>query len=172
MFATLISGISCKTKKSTTDYKQIETENVSITDNSTVAKKGTVTETTNLSESAKWSDKSFFEAWMSFESDKITITDKDGKVTEITNPRINQKSSQTNEIDKTEQTDSETNKVAINEENKQNDVTLNASKEIQTDLQQSSSTKGKGPVWLWIVIGSIIVICFVFLLNKFLKKSN
>src|SRR5690606_575443 len=130
----ILSG--CKTKKSITDFKQTETENVSITDNSTIAKTETVTETTNLSESAKWSDKTFFEAWMSFESDKITITDKEGTVTEITNPRYNKKQSQSNNISKTEQSTEGSNKVATNEENTQNDIKIDANKETKTDLKE------------------------------------
>src|SRR5690606_25800473 len=94
--------------------------------------------------------------WLSFESDKITITDKSGTVTEITNPRINKKSSQTKDVTKTEQTDSESNKVATNEENQQNDIKIDVDKETKTDLQQKSSSKGKEPIWLWIVGGAVV----------------
>lgn len=161
-----ISG--CRTKKSTTDLKQTAIENVSVTDNSKINKKETVQENSQETKTEVVTDKSFFEAWMSFESDKITITDKDGKVTEITNPRINKKSSQTNDIIKTEQTDSEINKVAAKEENQQNDVKTDSSKETKTDLQKKDSSKGKEPVWLY-VVGAIIVGGLAYVI---LKKFN
>lgn len=146
----------CRTKKSTTDLKQIETQNVSIADNSKIDKKETVTENNQETKTETVSDKSLFEAWMSFESDKITITDKYGTKTEITNPRINKKSSQTNDIVKTDQTDMKQEKAAIKEENQQNDVAVSNNRQIKTDLQQSNSSKGKEPVWLYIV-GAVLV---------------
>lgn len=165
----ILSG--CRTKKSKTDLKQTETENVSIVDNSTIAKKETVQENTNLSESAKWSDKSFFEAWMSFESDKITITDKSGTIIEITNPRYNKKSSQSNDISKIEQSTEDNTKVATNEENHQNDVKVNANKKTKTDLKKTDERKTK-IVWFWVIIAAVIVFCFVYLINRYSKKSN
>lgn len=153
-----ISG--CRTKKSITDFKQTETENVSFTDNSKIDKKEMVQENNQETKTEVVTDKSFFEAWMSFESDKIVITDTAGNKTEITNPRINKKSSQKADITKTEQTDTESSKVAEKEENKQNDVKADSSKEIKTDLEQTNSSKGKEPVWLYIVaaIFALIVI--------------
>lgn len=165
-----ISG--CRTKKSTSDLKETKTETVSITDNSTVAKKETVTENNQETKNETVTDKSFFEAWMSFESDKITVTDTAGNKTEITNPRINKKSSQTNDISKTEQTDGKTNKFAGKEENQQNDIKTDTSNESKTDLQQKDSSKGKEPFWLYVIIGAVIVICFVYLINRYSKKSN
>lgn len=147
---------SCKTKKSTTDFKQTEVENVSIVDNSTVRKNQTVEEKTDISKTETTADKSFFEAWMSFESDKITITDNQGNKTEITNPRINKKSSQKNDINKTDQTDIKQDKAATVEENQQNVVAISNDRQIKTDLQQKSSSKGKEPVWLY-VIGAVVV---------------
>lgn len=163
-----ISG--CRTKKSTTDFKQTETEIVSVTDNSSLRKNQTVEEKTDISKTETTADKSFFEAWMSFESDKITITDTAGNKTEITNPRINKKSSQRNDVTKTEQTDSETNKVAVSEENQQNDVKADLSKEKKIDLQQKDSSKGKEPVWLYIV-GAVFALIIITAGYYMLKRQ-
>src|SRR5690606_26680188 len=133
-----------------------EIENISIADNSTIAKKETVTENNQEIKTEVVTDKSLFEAWMSFESDKITITDAAGNKTEITNPRINKKQSQTNDVSKTEQTDTENNKVATSEENQQRERKENTQREIKTHLQQKDSSKGKEPVWLWIVGGCVV----------------
>lgn len=171
MFPTLMSVTSCRSKKTTTDYKQTEIENISISDNSTVAKKETVTENNQETKTEIITDKSFFEAWMSFESDKITITDNQGNKTEIINPRINKKSSQGNDVLKIDQTDSETNKVAKIEENQQNDVKTDALKVNKTDLKTTDERKTK-IVWLYIIIGAVFVICFVYLINRYSKKSN
>lgn len=158
-----ISG--CRTKKSTTDFKQTETENVSIVDNSTVAKKETVQENNQETKTEVVIDKSFFEAWMSFESDIIIITDTAGNKTEITNPRINKKSSQKADVAKTEQTDIKQEKSAVAEENQQNNVAVSNNRQIKTDLQQSNSSKGKEPVWLY-VVGAVVVGGFGYLILK------
>jgi len=153
-----ISG--CRTKKSTTDFKQTETENVSITDNSKIDKKETVQENSQETKTETVIDKSFFEAWMSFESDKITITDNQGNKTEITNPRINQKSSQNADITKTDQTDIKQEKSAVADEIQQKNVAVSNSRQIKTGLQQKDSSKGKEPVWLYVVaaVFSLIII--------------
>ncbi len=62
-----------------------EVEKVSIIDKSKTDKKNRFKKTESFNE------KQFFESWMSFESDKITITDIHGTKTEITNPKINKK---------------------------------------------------------------------------------
>lgn len=149
-----ISG--CRTKKSTTDFKQTEIENVSIADNSTVRKNQTVQVNNKETSAEIVTDKSLFEAWMSFESDKITITDTAGNKTEITNPRINKKSLQTNDIAKTNQTDIESNKVAASEENKQNNVAVSNNRQIKSDVSEKHISKGKEPIWLWIVGGCVV----------------
>jgi len=162
----------CKTKKSTTDFKQTEVENVSVVDNSTVRKNQTVEEKTDISKTETTADKSFFEAWMSFESDKITITDNQGNKTEITNPRINKKSSQSKDVNQSNQIAIKKEKSATAEENQQNNVAAANNRQIKTDLQQSNSSKGKEPVWLYVIFGAVIVLCVVIFLNKIFKKSN
>ena len=150
----LISG--CRTKKSTTELKKSETENVSVIDNSTVEKKETVTENNQEKKSETVIDKSFFEAWMSFESDKITITDKNGTVTEISKPKINKKSSQHKDVNQSNQIVIKKEKATVINENKQNNVALSNNRQIKTDLQQSNSSKGKEPVWLY-VVGAVVL---------------
>ncbi|SFO04468.1 hypothetical protein SAMN05421741_11813 [Paenimyroides ummariense] len=161
----LTSGIcSCRSKKSATELKQTETENVSVTDNSTVAKTETAEENTISRTSSKWSDKSLFEAWMEIKSDEATFEDKSGNKWTFKNPQVNQKSSQTNDIGKTEQTDIKKEKLAIAEENQQNNVAASNSRQIKTDLQKTSS-KGKEPLWLY-VVGAVLVGGFGYLILK------
>ncbi len=164
----LVLGIwSCKTKKSTTDFKQTEITTVSTLISENKEQKSLITENEQKQETKSEIDKSFFEACMSFESDKITITDSQGNKTEIINPRVNKKSSKSNDKIKTEQTDRESNKVATNEENQQNDVKADSSKETKTDLQETSKSKGREPVWLWIVGGCTVGGLGYFVLKRF-----
>jgi len=161
----------CRTKKSTTDFKETKTENVSVIDNSTVSKKETVQENNQETKTETVIDKSFFEAWMEIKSDEATFEDKAGNKWTFKNPQVNQKSSQTNDIAKTEQTDSESSKVSTNEENQQNDVKTDTSQEIKIDLETIDERKTK-IVWFWVILGSVIVICFVYLIKRYSKKSN
>lgn len=167
MFPTLLSGTSCKTKKSTTDLKQTESEKIEISDNSTVAKKTTVQENNQETKTETVTDKSFFEEWMSFESDKIIITDTAGNKTEITNPRINKKSSQKADVAKTEQTDIKQEKSAITKENQQNNVAVSNNRQIKTDLQNTNSSKGKEPVWLYVISAALVGVFGYFILKRF-----
>src|SRR5690606_5898274 len=146
----------CRTKKSTTDFKQTEIENVSIADNSTIAKKETVTENNQEIKTEVVTDKSLFEAWMSFESDKITITDTAGNKTEITNPRINKKQSRSNDVSKYNQIAIKKENVATSEENKQNDIAISNNRQIKSDVSEKHTSKGKEPIWLWIVGGCVV----------------
>lgn len=165
-----ISG--CRTKKSTTDFKETKIENVSITDNSTISKMEMVQENNHEKKNETVTDKSFFEAWMEIKSDEAAFEDKSGNKWTFKNPQMNKKSSQSNNMLKTEQTDSNSNKIVENEENQQNDVKTDTSKETKIDLKQKDSSKGKEPFWMYVIIGAVIVICFVVLLNKYSKKSN
>ncbi|WCM42416.1 hypothetical protein MG290_01735 [Flavobacterium sp. CBA20B-1] len=163
----IIATWSCKTKKSTTDFKETQTENVSVIDNSTVAKKETVEENQVISKTETTADKSFFEAWMQIKSDEATFEDKNGNKWTFKNPQVSQKSSQTNDIAKTEQTDNKSNKVAATEENTQTERKENAQTETKTDLQQKQSSKGREPFWLWIVGGCVIGGLGYFVLKRF-----
>src|SRR5690606_27368567 len=87
IFLTLVL-CSCKTKKSVIDKKETETEKVIIEEKKNEEKKQSETET------EKKEDKSVIDEWMKLESDKIIITDKDGIVTEIINPRIDKRKSE------------------------------------------------------------------------------
>src|SRR5690606_8784797 len=83
---------SCKTKKSVIDKKETETEKVIIEEKKTEEKKQSETET------EKKEEKSVIDEWMKIESDKIIITDKDGTVTEIINPRIDKRKSENKKV--------------------------------------------------------------------------
>lgn len=135
---------SCKTKKSVIDKKETETEKVIIEEKKTEEKKQSETET------EKKSDKSVIDEWMKIESDKIIITDKDGTVTEIINPRIDKRKSENNESI----TDKE--KVTETEENTQTDSKETTHKEKKSDVSEKHTSKGKEPVWLWIVGGCVV----------------
>src|SRR5690606_23171973 len=137
---------SCKTKKSIIDKKETETEKVIIEEKKTEEKKQSETET------EKKTDKSVIDEWMKIESDKIIITDKDGTVTEIINPRIDKRKSENNETI----TDKE--KVTETEENTQTDSKETTHKEKESDVSEKHTSKGKEPIWLWLVIGAVIVL--------------
>src|SRR5690554_4669691 len=134
---------SCKTKKSTTDFKQTEVENVSVVDNSVVKKNLTTDENIQEIKTETTADKSFIDAWLSFESDKITITDKSGTVTEITNPRINKKQSRSNDVSKHNQIAIKKENVATSEENKQNDIAISNNRQKKSDVSEKHTIKGK-----------------------------
>lgn len=144
MVATLVSLPSCKSKKSVIDKKETETEKVIIEEKKTEEKKQSETET------EKKSDKSVIDEWMKIESDKIIITDKDGTVTEIINPRIDKKKSENKETI----TDKE--KVTETEENTQTDSKETTHKEKKSDVSEKHTSKGKEPVWLY-VVGAVLV---------------
>ena len=146
----------CRTKKSSIDFNTKEVENVSIIDKSKIDKKETVQENSQEKKTETVTDKSFFEAWLSFESDKITITDINGTKTEITNPKINKKDTKTNDVSKVEQTDTKIDKASKNEENKQNNINSKSEQETKSDTTEKHFSKGKEPVWLWIVGGLVV----------------
>lgn len=158
---------SCKTKKSTTDFKQTEVENVSVVDNSVVKKTLTTEETNHETKTEMVTDKSFIEAWLSFESDKITITDKSGTVTEITNPRFNKKQSRSNDVSKHNQIAIKKENVATSEENKQNDIAISNNRQIKSDVSEKHTSKGKEPIWLWIVGGCVVGGLLYLILKRF-----
>lgn len=157
----------CRTKKSTTDFKQTETENVSIVDNSTFEKKETVQENNQENKKETVIDKSFFEAWMEIKSDEATFEDKAGNKWTFKNPQVNQKSSQTNDISKTNQTDIKKEKSAVVKENLQNNVAVSNNRQIKTDLNQTESSKGKEPVSLYFSIGFIVLVFGYLILKRF-----
>lgn len=146
---------SCKTKKSVIDKKEIEKEQVVIEEKKTEEKKQSETET------EKKSDKSVIDEWMKIESDKIIITDKDGTVTEIINPRIDKRKSENKESI----TDKE--KVAETEENTQTDSKETTHKEKKSDVSEKHTSKGKEPVWLWIVGGCVVGGLLYLILKRF-----
>lgn len=164
---TLIGLYGCRSKKTTTDFKQTEIENVSITDNSVVKKKLTTEENNQETKTETVTDKSFFEAWMSFESDKITITDKAGNKTEITNPRITNKSSQTKDIAKNDVVVAKNQITTTSEENQQNDVAVSNDRQIKTDLK---TTEQRKTIIVWVYwIGGLLIAGFVYLILKRFK---
>src|SRR5690554_182920 len=137
----------CRTKKSTTDIKQIETENVSIVDNSTIDKKEVEKENIISRTSSEWSDKSFLEAWLQIKSDVAVLEDRHGNRWTFTNPELTQKQTQSNDIVKSEQIDTRSDKVTEIKENQQKETDVRLSKETNTDVSEKHSSKGKEPVW-------------------------
>jgi len=146
---------SCKTKKSVIDKKETETEKVVMEKKKTEEKKQSETEI------EKKSDKSVIDEWMKIESDKIIITDKDGTVTEIINPRIDKRKSENKESI----TDKE--KVTETEENVQTDSKETTHKEKKSDVSEKHTSKGKEPVWLWVIVGSVAFLLIYGVLNNF-----
>ena len=83
--------------------------------------------------------------------------------------RINKKSSQSNDVLKSDQTEIESNKVSTKEEKKRNDIKADTSNETRTDVQQTNSSKGKEPVWLYVVGGVFALAVIVALYSWFGK---
>src|SRR5690606_34118649 len=146
---------SCKTKKSVIDKKETETEKVIIEEKKTEEKKQSETE------KEKKEEKSVIDEWMKIESDKIIITDKDGTVTEIINPRINKRKSENKESI----TDKE--KVTETEENTQTDSKETTHEEKKSDVSEKHTSKGKESVWLWIVGGCVVGGLLYLILKRF-----
>lgn len=142
----------CKTKKSIIDKKEIEIVEVVIDEKKTEEKKQSETE------KEKKEEKSIIDEDTEIEADKIVITDPDGKVTEIINPRIKKRKSENKES----VTDKD--KVTETEENAQTNSKETANKEKKSDVSEKHTSKGKEPVWLWIVSGLIVfsVVYYVF----------
>lgn len=146
---------SCKTKKTIIDKKETETEQVIIEEKNTEEKKHSETE------NEKKSDKSVIDEWMKIESDKIIITDKDGTITEIINPRIDKRKSENKE------SITDKDKVTETEENTQTDSKETTHKEKESDVSEKHTIKGKEPVWLWIVGGCVVGGLLYLILKKF-----
>lgn len=159
----------CKTKKSTTDFKQTETETVSIVDNSVVKKNFTTQENEQKKETKSVIDKSFFEAWMQLKSDEATFEDKAGNKWTFKNPQLSQKSSQRNDIVKSDAVVSKNETTTTSEEVQQNNVKVDVSKETKTDLHQKDSSKGKELVWLY-VVGAVLLLIGMIAFYFYLKK--
>src|SRR5690606_15722054 len=109
----------------------------------------------------KKEEKSVIDEWMKIESDKIIITDKDGTVTEIINPRIDKRKSENKESI----TDKE--KVTETKEKTQTKSKETANKEKKSDDSEKQTSKGKEPVWLWVIIGSVAFLLIYGVLNNF-----
>lgn len=62
-------------------------------------------------------------------------------------------------------------KVAVSKENKQNYIKSDLSKEAKTDLKTTDERKTK-VVWLYVIIGGVFIICFLYLICRYSKKSN
>lgn len=145
----------CKTKKSVIDKKETETEKVIIEEKKTEEKKHSETE------NEKKEEKSVIDEWMKIESDKIIITDKDGTVTEIINPRIDKRKSENKE------SITDKGKVTETEENTQTYSKETTHKEKESDVSEQHTSKGKEPVWLWIVGGCVVGGLLYLILKRF-----
>lgn len=147
---------SCKTKQSVTETKEetkTETE-VLITENSNQT--SLVTEKEEKRETKQEVDKSFLEAWLQIKSDVAVLEDTHGNKWTFTSPELMQKQTQSNDITKNEQTDTRSDKVTEIEENQQRNTDVRMSKETNTDVSEKHTSKGKEPVWLWIVGGCVV----------------
>lgn len=172
LFAVVLMAAGCRTKKSTLQQTKSEKENVSVVDKSQEEKTEKVQESATITSREGINEKAFSEMWMSFESDKITVTAPDGTKTEITNPRYNKASSQNKDVHSDKQSVVGSSKVSETEQKKQSDVKADVDKESRSELKTSDERKTK-VVWLYITIGVVIVLCFMFLVNRIVnKKSN
>lgn len=171
LFAVVLMAAGCRTKKSTLQHNSSEKENVSVIDKSQEQKTEKVQEVAASASHETFNEKAFSEMWMSFESDKITVTAPDGTKTEITNPRYNKSASHNTETTKDKQSVAGSSKVSEIEQKKQFDVKADVDKEATSEIKTSDERKTK-IVWLYIVIGVVVAICFMFLVNRIVKKKS
>jgi|GEM_PF-2016023 len=164
-----ISG--CRTKKNSIDSNTKEIENVSVIDKSKTDKKESVQENSQETKTELLNEKQFFKSNTTITAEELTVTDSRGNTMKFKNPKFDNKSSQTNDVSKVEQTDTKINKASKSEENEQSDVKVEVEKQIESEFHSKDNRETK-IVWLYWIGGAVIVISFMFLMNKFFKKSN
>lgn len=148
----LMMGIwSCKTKKITTDLKQIETEQTSYLITESNNQRSLITETEQKIETKTEIDKSILEEWMSIKSDVAIFEDNKGNKWTFTNPEIAKNQKQSNDFKKNEHSIIETIKTSQTEENSDTDIVVNENTESTTDYSEDKSSKPKEPILLYVI---------------------
>jgi len=168
MFSVFLMVAGCRSKKTTLQHSQSEKENVSVIDKSQEQKTENVQETAVNSSREVFNEKAFSEMWMSFESDKITVTAPDGTKTEITNPRYNKSASQNKDIHSDKQSVSNNKKVSETAQNKQSDIKADVDKEFKSELKTTDERKTKVH-WAYF-FGAAAVVLISWILIKTNKK--
>lgn len=165
----LMMGIwSCKTKKITTDLKQIETEQTSSLITESNNQRSLITETEQKIETKTEIDKSILEEWMSIKSDVAIFEDNKGNKWTFTNPEIAKNQKQSNDLSKNEQSIEEAVKVSKIEENSNTDIVVNENTESTIDYSEDKSSKPKEPILLYVI--SACALCgLVFLILRNFK---
>ena len=161
----------CRTKKSSIDSNSKEVENASIIDKSKTDKSESVQENSQETKTEKVTNKLFFESNTTITAEELTVTDSKGNTMKFKNPKFDNKSSQTNDISKVEQTDTKTDRSSRTEENNQFDVKIDMQKQKESEYHSKDDRETK-IVWLYWIGGAVLAVCFMFLVNKFFKKSN
>lgn len=172
LFSVVLMVAGCRTKKSTLKNKQSDKEHVSIIDKSEEQKKEKVQETAASASWEVFNEKAFSEMWLSFESDKITVTAPDGTKTEIINPKYNKSVSLNTETAKDKHSVADSSKVSETEQKKQSDVKADVDKESTSELKTTDERKTK-IVWLYIVsilFSLVIVTVGFFVLKRLFSK--
>jgi len=161
----LISG--CKTKKTVIDLKQTETEQTETLITENKEQNTLITEREEKRETKSETEKSLFETDITIIADELTITDKRGNAYVFTNPKIDNKSKRSNNVTKSEQSITEAEKTTETEENTHTDYEEFTNKEKQSDLLEKHSSKGKEPFWLYVSVGSILLVFGYLILKRF-----
>lgn len=91
---------------------------MSIVDKSKTDKSESVQENSQETKTEKVTNKLFFESNTTITAEELTVTDSKGNTMKFKNPKFDNKSSQTNDISKVEQTDTKTDRSSRTEENK------------------------------------------------------
>jgi len=159
-----ISG--CGTKKNSIDSNSKEVENLSVIDKSKTDKKESVQENSQETKTEKVTDKSFFESNTTITAEELTVTDSKGNTMKFKNPKFDNKSSQTNDVSKVEQTDAKTDKASKSEENEQSDVKVEVEKQIESEFHSKNNRETK-IVWLWVIGGCVVGVLVYGILKKF-----
>ena len=161
----------CRTKKSSIDSNTKEIERVSVIDKSKTDKSESVQENSLETKTEKVTDKSFFESNTTITAEELIVTDSKGNTMKFKNPKFDNKSSQTSDVSKVEQTDTKTDRSSKTEENKQFDVKIDAEKQIDSEFHSKDNRETK-IVWLY-WIGGLVGSCVIGVLTYgVLKKIN
>ena len=167
LFAVVLMAAGCRSKKSTLQHNSSEKENISVVEKSQEQTTEKVQETTASSSREVFNEKEFSEMWMSFESDKITVTTPDGTKTEITNPRYNKSAAQNTEKANDKKSVSDNKKVSETEQKRHTDLKTDVDKESTSEIKTSDERKTKIVWWYW--IGGLVLAGLGF---GVLKKFN
>lgn len=170
LFAVVLMTAGCRTKKSTLQQNSSEKENISLIDKSQEQITEKVQEAAASSSRESVNEKQLIIECMSIKSDEATFEDKAGNKWTFKNPVMGKKSFQNTEKAKDKQSVADSSKVLETEQKRQSDLKVDSEKGFNSELKTSDERKTK-IAWLYLSIGVVIVLCFMFLVNRIVNKK-